>query len=445
MLAEKIKEHKELTADVFALQTEYANKPMPAEVGKEFEEKAKKAEALQVEIEDIENREKRVKKLGDWSREVPSVPLPGGIKERPSDNGKPAAYVSAGQAFVESKAYKDYLDNGKPLTAGSRPLALNGLHGTDRYVPFDQKALDELYESKAVPTIGTSPAVIMPDRIAEVVRETELDRLVLRDIVQVLPTGSNSVEYLRVAGTQPEYAAPVAELSAKPEATMELEVVSAPVRTLAVWMPVTEQQLEDIPQIRALIDSELLFDIKRLEEYQMIWGNGLGQNLLGIMNTPGVTEMTRTPDVGAGTTVTVIDEIRAAMTDIRVANLEPNGIVIHPIDWETVVLNKGTDDHYLAQAFPGGDGSLRIWGLRVVETVAATAYRAADATDQRVIIVGDFTRGATLWDRHQASVAVGYINDDFTKNKRTIRAEERVAFGVKRPAAFKYIETVAAA
>jgi hypothetical protein len=53
-------------------------------------------------------------------------------------------------------------------------------------------------------------------------------------------------------------------------------------------------------------------------------------------------------------------------------------------------------------------------------------------------------RGATLWDRQQATVAVGWKDDDFIKNLRTIRAELRAAFAVRRPKAFIKITSQAA-
>jgi HK97 family phage major capsid protein len=286
--------------------------------------------------------------------------------------------------------------------------------------------------------------------MTEFVRSSEFDRLRLRDIVGPGSTTSNVVEFLRITSAQPESAETVSDTltgeDVKPESTMTLAVATAPVRTLAVWMPVTEAMLEDVSQIRSLIDTELRFDVGRLEEYQMVWGDGTGTDLLGIMETPNVTEFTRdlTGQIGAGSTVTLLDKIRGAITDVRVANHEPDGILVHPEDWEALVLQKGSDDHYLVHVFPSADGSLRAWSLRVVEAQAASAYRSGVQTPQRVIIVGDFRRGSQLWDRHMASVEVGYIDKQFIQNQRTIRGEERVAFAVKRPSAFKWIETVEA-
>jgi hypothetical protein len=56
--------------------------------------------------------------------------------------------------------------------------------------------------------------------------------------------------------------------------------------------------------------------------------------------------------------------------------------------------------------------------------------------------VGDFTR-ATLWSRSPASVEVGFQGDDFVRNKRTLLAEERLAFAVRAPKAFIQYETQA--
>lgn len=51
-------------------------------------------------------------------------------------------------------------------------------------------------------------------------------------------------------------------------------------------------------------------------------------------------------------------------------------------------------------------------------------------------LTGAFKLGAQLFDRWDARVEVGYVNDDFTKNLVTILAEERLALAVYRPEAF---------
>jgi hypothetical protein len=47
--------------------------------------------------------------------------------------------------------------------------------------------------------------------------------------------------------------------------------------------------------------------------------------------------------------------------------------------------------------------------------------------------------GATLFDREEAAVRVGLIDDQFVRNMQTILAELRVAFAVWRPNAFARI------
>lgn len=426
-----------------SLDRQYRGKNMPdgdGSDGERYVELAEEAKAIQSELD----RTDEIRSLEAYTRTPVDGALPGdgnggapnqvkSARQILAEHMEPDArkdrvvgYLPLGHAFAESKAYREWLEGGMPRE--SAPFFVKSLQ--QPVVPITERDL----ETKAVPTIDAT--VIEPDRLAELVRTTEHDQLVLRDVLNVSRTGSNAVEYVTITSTT-RAATPVAEGAVKPEATMAVDTATQPVRTLAVHMPVTEQQLQDIPQVEGMVENELLYDLGKLEEEQVVFGDGTGQNLLGIMNTAGVN---------AARTVagdTNLDRIRRAMTDIRVNGYAPNAVGIHPIDWEEIVLTKGTDDHYLYLVFPTEDGGARVWGIRVVETVATQDDSGGAATPQRVILVGDYQRGATLWDRMQASVAVGWINDQFIRNMRTLRAEERVAFGVKRPGAFVYIETQA--
>lgn len=428
---------QDILGEMKKLQDEHAGKVMPEDVGKTFAGLGAEAKAIQDEAD----RKRTIEAFEKFAGEVPD-PIEPKQREAKGRDDQIVGYLPLGAAVTTSEEFKAYAAQNFPSGAQVTLVTVPSLHqkaGRQPLIPLTRKMREELesrLESKAVATIGAD--VIEPQRIADVVRATEQDELRLRDILNVAQTTSNAIEFVRIASVT-RAAAPTAESANKPESTMVTEVVSTSVRTVAVWMPVTEQQLQDVPQLQNMIQVELLYDLRKVEEEQVMYGTGAGQNLQGILSTGAA--------VAAGRTVagdSLIDKVRRAMTDIRTSGYAPNGVAIHPIDWEEIVLQKGTDEHYLYQVFPTQDGQLRVWGLTVVETVAAeNVYRAV--TQDRNIVVGDWLRGATLYDRMQAAIAVGWINDQFVKNMRTIRAEERLAFAVKRPLAFRKIQTVAGA
>jgi len=412
-----------------SIQDRFKGQSMPQNEGEKFEALCIEAKAIQDEFE----RESKLRKIESGARVVDEPVLPSATKA--ADKGSPdeiVGYVSLGEAVTKSAEWAQFKARGFQSSGDFVMTFAGGSFLIDRsgkkflqhgIVPVTRKDL----ESKAVPTLGAS--VISPTRIAETVRFAQQDRLQVRSLLNISQTDSNAIEYTTMSAST-RAAAPVADSALKPEAAMTLGTATAPVRTIAVWIPITEQQLQDLPQLQNIINVELTWDLGKTEEEQVLWGSGTGQNLLGIFQTPGVA---------AGRTVggdTVIDQVRRMITDILVAGLEPNGVVMDPMDFETAVLAKGTDNRYIWSVVTE-DNVHRLWSLPVVETVAAREP-GAYTTNERRVLVGDFIRGATLWDRQQAGVSVGWKNDDFIRNLRTIRAEERLAFGVKRPAAFRY-------
>ena len=424
------KDLKQVLGELKTLQDEYKGRRMPEDVGQKFDRLAEEAAEMQASAD----RERAIKTLEQSSRRIdnPFMPTVTDVKRDPKEI---VGYMTLGDAFVRGEDFQQFKAAGFPQGAqvitsynGSFLNRPDGVKTSVGLVPVTRSDM----ETKAVATIGAG--VIQADRVAAAVRNVEMDRLTIRDVLNVSNTDSNTVEYVTYGYTQA--AAPVAEGALKPEAAMTLGTATSAVRTIAVWMPVTEQQIQDVPQLTNLINTNLSWDVRRTEERQVVWGDGTGQNLLGIMNTPGVT---------AGRTVTgdtLIDMARRSVTDVRVAGFEPNAIVIHPYDWETIILTKGSGSHYIWVVVTDENGS-RLWGLRVIESIAMQAP-GANTTNERRMLVGDFARGATLYDRQQTGVQVGWVNDNFIRNMRTIRAEERLAFGVMAPAAFKFRVTQAA-
>ena len=431
------KDHAGILAELTKLNTDYKGKPMPAEVGERFNQLAAEAKRMQDEAK----RDADVKNFERFSREIPSPALPRGPEAGEAKGDEQVVgYLSAGALFAHSPEYRAFIAAGMPK-GGSMPVQLNAsLHENGGLVPVTKRFLGELeakandgrVERKAVATI--SAAVIEPNHVARIIDATQRGGLGVRDVMNVVPTTSNAVEYVAVTSVTGD-AAPTAESAAKPEITAALDVETAPVRTLAGWMPVTMQQLQDLPMIQGLIDSKLRRSLERVEAQQILWGAGTGENLLGLMNAGITNGATRT--VAGDTT---LDLIRRAVTDVQVVDGQPNAVIMHPYDWEAVELLKGTNDRYVWAVIQTPLGP-RVWGLDVVVTTAAKNPASA----QRVAIVGDFQMGATLYDRQQTQVLVGWINDQFVRNQRTILAEERVALAVEYPDYFAYVETQAAA
>src|SRR5690606_37802621 len=125
---------------------------------------------------------------------------------------------------------------------------------------------------------------------------------------------------------------------------------------------------------------------------------------------------------------TKIDTIRRMRTDLRKRRVNPNAVLVDPLDWEDIELEKGSNLRYVWGLISTLQGP-RIWSLRVVESVAMTH----PSNGSRRILMGDWVRGATLYDRHDVRLAIRYVDDDFARNLRTLRAEERLALAVKRP------------
>ncbi len=266
----------------------------------------------------------------------------------------------------------------------------------------------------ALGTTARDTTVIMPTR-----------RLTVRDLLPVIRVTDNSVEYPNQA-TRVNNAAPVAEGAAKPESDYTFELKNTPIRTLAHWVAASRQVLSDIPQLQGIIDSELLYGLKLLEENQLLNGDGTGQNLSGLI--PNATAYAATPGVVEGTP-NAIDTLGLAILQNSLADLPADGIVVHSADWMKMRLIKNADGEYIL-GNPATSPARVLFGLPVVDTPAMS---------QGNFLVGQFQTAATLYDRWEARIEVSTEHADFfTRNLVAILCEERIGLAVKRAKALTY-------
>jgi HK97 family phage major capsid protein len=250
--------------------------------------------------------------------------------------------------------------------------------------------------------------------------------LTIRDVLPTGRTSSNLVQYTREnvftnnAGAQ--YVSPSRENVTKPESGITFTLNNAPVVTLAHFIPVSRQVLDDAPQLESYVNSRLTYGLKLEEEDQLLNGSGTSGNISGILTSGNFTAYNR-----AATGDTKLDALRKAITQAALSEYTADTVVLNPADWEAIELLKASDGQYI-MANPMDLAGPRIWGKRVVATNSIGAG---------TFLVGAMTLGAQIWDRMDAAVQISYEDgDNFKKNMATLLAEERLALTVYRPSAF---------
>lgn len=268
---------------------------------------------------------------------------------------------------------------------------------------------------------GSGGAGIWSTRLPGVVEEP-LRPLSIRDLLDSGTTDSNLIEWVR-ENVYTNNADVVSEGTLKPESNITYERVDVPVRTIAHWIRASKQVLADFKQLQTMINGRLRWGLKIAEENQLLYGDGTGENLLGLV--PQATDY----DTGLNNPGdTMIDVIRHAILQVRLAFYPASGIVLSPTDWHNIELTKDNENRYLMAA-PTSRTPPMLWGLPVVESDGM-------ATSGE-FLVGAFRMAATVFDREEAAILLSTEDqDNFVRNLVTILAEERLALAVTRPRAF---------
>ena len=223
-------------------------------------------------------------------------------------------------------------------------------------------------------------------------------------------------------------AATVAEGGTKPEARMQFDLETWNARKIAHWLPITNEIRDDDAQLMAIIEDRLLYGLEYVEEQQILYGDGTGSNLAGILVNANRQQYAWSAGETLPVPDTKIDAIRRGMTMVQIAEYMASGLVMHPFDFEDIELAKGTDGHYLAISTIDNAGVRRFFQIPIVVTSAIEAGTA---------LAGAFAQGAHLWDKEEGAIRIADQHSTyFTENKLAVLAEERVGLALYRPEAF---------
>lgn len=309
------------------------------------------------------------------------------------------------------------------------------LSGQTKGVTIDVKAAATIDEG-IIPAFsggaGMAGQLVAPQLLSGITG-LKFQPLTVADLLASGTTSSSSVSYVIESAFQ-DLTATVAEKGTKPQLDLTLARRQDNVTKIANVAKITDEMFQDAPQFEAYLRERMVFGVQRVEEAQLLNGNGTPPNLQGILQRSGLATAVVT---AAGlTAVKAMEGIFNQITALRaVSFVEPDALVIHPTDWQTIRLGKDSNGQYYAggpftgaYGNPGPTNVGELWGLRAVITTAIA---------QGTVLVGGFRECAQVFRRQGVTLEMTNSNvDDFVNNLITLRAEERLALAVYRPAGF---------
>lgn len=253
--------------------------------------------------------------------------------------------------------------------------------------------------------------------------------LTIADLLDSGPVSGNSISY-------PVYPAleggpgPVGEAEEKPgfkigKPTWKTDALGE----VAGHFTISDDMAEDAPFVVSEINSEGLYALALAEEEDLLFGDGTGKRLLGVLNRNGVQTMT------ASSKADNLEALYRASTKARKGSGRPvDGIVINPVDYERIRLSKDGNGQYFAGGpFAGQYGAN---GIMQEPDIWAKPTVITEAVPEGTAVVGAWSSGKVF---RKGGVRVESTNshaDDFTHDRITIRLRTRLGLQVKRPAGF---------
>lgn len=265
------------------------------------------------------------------------------------------------------------------------------------------------YKTTMTTTAGYAPQVLRDgDVVPAIYRPPQLIDFLLQ-----YPTEQNAIKFMKES-TRTSGAAETSEGSALSEATLAYTETTDIISKIGHILPITEEELEDDPVVRTLVNIELLNMVNERLDQQVTVGNGAAPNLRGIFNATNI----QTQALGANT---FIDTVAQAIQKVQITGRgKPNLVVLHGQDYWTLMQKKDSQNRYL-MVNPGEMPKPFIWGLPIATSEALTATNGLvlDTTYFPVAI------------RKGLSVEISNSHSDFfAKNQLCIRAYIRA--GIKK-------------
>lgn len=425
---------QQLTRDITKIRGEQSEKKLAADqLAAEYREKGINPLTDKDAFAAVDAAYKEADALGDQLVEMETV------RERAASwseqkNGRSRSGVaraeSIAERFMASESYKQHKQAGL-FESGQGRVDIQGVEALDR-----DKLMARLNNGHGMQAATVDGEPLIPSQRLDfglpVLVPMRQPRIL--DLVTVTTTDSNLIQYTAMLaandGTRGDNAAATAKGTAYNEADYNFELREAPVRDIGQWIPAHRSELADQGQLQALLERLLSFGVDLALESEVLSGDGTGQHLTGILETDGINSVFR--DVT--TPERRVETLHRAITRERLTLFgEPDGMVLHPTDYEETLFEK-TDSGAGGYVWIGALASLAgntpqsLWGKPVVTT---------PVMPQNTGLVGNFKMGCVVYIRAGVQTRASDSHSDFfTRRMVAVLAETRAASAVPLPVAF---------
>lgn len=356
----------------------------------DINEQLEKARAQEAYLDN----EKRMSDLKEVVRTVPPA-SGGGNTAQPRLSQMIDSNKSLGDMITESKDYRHRSAEKSKFTC-----EIPGI---------DIKTLISLSAGYAPPNNRTDVLVPFANR-----------RPVVADLIPSDPTERDIIKWMENT-TFTNNAAAASEAAALAESAMVWTEQNSIVQKIGTWVPVTQEQVDDVPTFSGIINRNLLLMLQLVEETELLSGSGTPPHLTGFLNKSGVQTQAKSGDDPQ-------DAVYKAFTLIRWTGFaEPSGVIMHPTDWQGIRLQRTTQGLYIFGE-PSMDGPERLWGKPMVVT---------NAISQGTSLTGDFIMYSHISRKQGIVVSVSDSHDVyFIADKLAVKATMRESLEILRAAAF---------
>ena len=379
------------TALTGAIQTEFEkrDKNYISEIG--FKEKV--AQLIKESKLDLKDNEV-IKELDTRLKEM-------GLKmTKISETGRPGEPIkSLGQQF------KEYFVNNpeemKKLTGGSV-----------KELKIEFKVAENMLVSTT--QSGTVPQAYREPGLTDVARE----RRFIMDVIGYGPTQNKTIEFVQKVNPDGTVAF-VLDTEAFAQIDFDIEVDTSTAKDVGGYITVHENMLADIDFMAGEIDKELVYQVKKAADQEILSGTGLTSHLEGLTAyaTAGFSLTTikvRKPNVG--------DVISAMLRQVELVGFDfADTIIMNPADYEALIGTKDDQMRYVGHPLLSTDGT-RFAGIPISRTSFITAGY--------ILVLNSMKCNIKVLQNIE--LAIGYnLTGEFTKRLITVRGGMRLHSYVK--------------